>query len=305
MTAAAMLCLLAALAPAASAQAPTPSPTPAAASCAPVAPCTKLAPRLIQLSVLYKKGDQPLQQDDKVTQLARKRFYLSSCPFNLDKIQGAGTAPTRRAYYTSVKASPQLIKWLEDNNCDTIYCRELRKEEVECPATNTACVPEFVRAYNEALKKLKNDAARALRWVTNYEPLSAPELRIGFYTAKAKWLDAMVKSGERASGLPAGTIRTAMTDRRGVAYFYDLCPGTYYISNVAPLEVEGEAIIWETTAITVKGPKAGEPDQLSVTSVFLANVQSKKKRANFFVGKKVSAASTSSAQAIDGKAAGQ
>ena len=96
-----------------------------------------------------------------------------------------------------------------------------------------------------------------------------------------------------------------MTDRRGVAYFYDLCPGTYYISNVAPLEVDGDALIWETTAINIKGPKAGEPDQLAVTPVFLANVPSKKRRANFFVSRKIQGASASSARKADEKSADQ
>lgn len=312
MTASVVVCLLVGFAQASRGQTPTPTPTStpgataATTPCAPAQPCTKLAPRVIQLSAVYKKGDQPLLQDDKVTQLARKRFYLSSCPFNLDKLQSVGRAPTRRAYYASVKASPQLIKWLEDNNCDTIYCRELRREEVTCTASDAACVPEFTRAYNEALKKLKGDQELARKWATNYEPLSAPELRIGFHTAKTKWLDAMVRAAEQSMNVPAGSIRTAMTDRRGVAYFYDLCPGTYYISNLAPVEVDGEAIIWETTAITIKGPKAGEPDQLAVTPVFLANVPSKKKRANFFVGRKVAEASaTSTPRAEDGKLAGQ
>jgi hypothetical protein len=288
------------------AQTPTPSPSPAPAPCAPIAPCPKLAPRVIQLSVIYKKGDQPLEQNDKVTQLARKRFYLSSCPFNLDKIQTRGSAPTRAAYYTGVKASPQLIKWLADNNCDTIYCRELKSEEVTCKTTDQMCVPEFVRAYNEALKKLKGDAVLARKWVTNYEPLSSPELGVGYYNEKMRWLESAVKAAEASAGLAAGTIRTTMTDRRGVAYFYDLCPGTYYISNLAPIEVEGESLLWETTAITIKAPKAGEQDQLTVTPVFLANVPSKKKRANFFVGRKVAgAAVTSSIRIVERKPAGQ
>jgi hypothetical protein len=300
---AAALCLLLAFEHNSHSQTPPPSPTPAPQSpCTQPAPCPKLAPRVIQLTAVYKKGTEPLQQDDHVTQLARKRFYLSSCPFNLDKIPTGARAPTRRAYYSGIKASPQLVKWLEDNNCDTIYCRELTAAEVACKSGEAVCVPEFVSSYEEAMRKLKNDAELARKWVTNYGPLADAKLRVGFYEEKAKWLDAVVKEAERASSLPAGTIRTAMTDRRGVAYFYDLCPGTYYISTLAPVEVEGEQILWETTAINLKGPKAGEPDQpLAVTPVFLANVPSKKKRANYFVGRKVADAVAADA----GKPVGQ
>src|SRR5215213_4702609 len=118
MTASALCLVIVSCAPRARAQTPTPTPSPSIATsapCAQAAPCPRLAPRVIQLSVIYKRGDQPLQQDDKVTQLARKRFYLSSCPFNLEKLSGANSAPTRKGYYTTAKASPQLIKWLEDN----------------------------------------------------------------------------------------------------------------------------------------------------------------------------------------------
>jgi hypothetical protein len=286
---AAALCLLAAFAPDHRAQqTPAPQPSPAPPSpCTQPAACPRLAPRVIQLTVVYKKGAEPLQQDDKVTQLARKRFYLSSCPFNLDKLPAAARGPSRRAYYAGVKASPQLVKWLDDNNCDTVYCRELTAAEVGCKSGEAVCVPEFVSSYEEALRKLKGDAELARRWVTNYGPLAAPELRVGFYEQKMKWLDAVVKEAERAASLPAGTIRTAVTDRRGVAYFYDLCPGTYYVSTIAPVEVEGERLVWETTAITVKGPKAGEVEPLTVTPVFLANVPSKKRRANYFVSRKL------------------
>jgi hypothetical protein len=285
---AAVLCLSVSFALNSQAQTPTPTPTPTSstAPCALPPACPTLAPSVLQLTATW-------QQDNKVTQLAGKRFYLSPCPFNLEKISGPGPAPSRRSYYAGLKASPQLIKWLEANNCDTVYCRELRREEVTCKTTDADCVPEFVNAYTEALGKLKGNMELARKWITNYAPLSSPELRVGFYTAKTKWLGAVVAAVEKAANLPSGTVRSAVTNKRGVAYFYDLCPGAYYVSNIAPLEIQSDRLIWETLAI-----KIGKPDVLETIPVSLSNVPPKKKQKNYFVGRKVAEA-VSSVKAVD------
>lgn len=268
------------------AQTPTPSPTPAqtpaqtSAPCAPPPSCPALAPHVFQVSVNLKLSE-------KTVSVARKPLYLSPCPFNLEKLPVQTTrAPSRKSYYASVKASPQLINWLEANNCDTIYCRELRREEVTCNQSDASCVPEFAQAYNEALSKLKGDGELARRWVTNYAPLSAAPLRAGFHDEKMKWLAAEVAAVEKASGLPTGAIRSTVTDRQGIAYFYDLCPGAYYISTLAPVEVGGDRILWETTAIKVE-----KSDTLEKIPVTLSNVSAKKK--NYFVGKKITEAVSS------------
>lgn len=259
---------------------PTPTPTPSSATCAAFPTCPNVAPQVIQLKTL----------DTKEAPIARQRFYLSSCPFNLAKMPNLGRAPSRRSYYTSVKASPQLIKWLETNNCDTVYCRDLTPSEVTCKTTDANCVPEFTEAYAAALGKLNGNADLARRWVTNYGKLSSAELRVGFHDAKMKWLDAAVAAIEKASNLPPGTIRPAVTDRQGIAYFYDLCPGTYYVSNIAPTEIEGGPFVWETGAIKVeKADKSGR------TPVTLATAQKKGKK-NYFGGTKV-AETVSSARA--------
>src|SRR5437763_7629657 len=57
--------------------------------------------------------------------LARKHFYLSPSPFNLATSVNLKTAPSLRSYYKGVGASEQLIEWLDDNHCETIYCREV------------------------------------------------------------------------------------------------------------------------------------------------------------------------------------
>ncbi|HYJ45090.1 MAG TPA: hypothetical protein VEV81_00655 [Pyrinomonadaceae bacterium] len=272
------------------AQTPTPAPSPtttaavpqSSAPCTPPPACPTIAPHVFQVSV-------NLKQNDKTVPVARRPLYLSPCAFNLEKLPAQGRAPSRKSYYAGVKASPQLINWLEANNCDTVYCRELTREEVTCNTSDARCVPEFVQAYNEALSKLKGDQELARKWVTNYAPLATPQLRVGFHDEKMKWLAAAAAAVEKASGLAPGTLRSAVTDRQGIAYFYDLCPGAYYISNLAPAEIGGDRIIWETTAIKVE-----KSDTLEKIPVTLTNVAAKKK--NYFVGRKIAETVSSSSR---------
>src|SRR5437879_670110 len=109
--------------------------------------------------------------------LARKHLYLSPSPFNLAVNVNLKTAPSLRSYYKGVGASQQLIDWLEDNHCETIYCRELTEAEVKCEGSDQKrCVPEFSTAYRNALIKLNGNQELARKWITNYGPLSSPNL---------------------------------------------------------------------------------------------------------------------------------
>ena len=213
--------------------------------------------------------------------LARKRFYLSSAPFNLITIVNLKSAPLLRQYYQNAGGSPQLINWLEQNYCDTIYCRELTPNEVKCDGTNSQkCVPEFLTAYRSALEDLKGDDELARKWITNYEPLSSLKLRIGFYESKMNWLKGAAESIARRLG-SNDKLKWSITDKDGTAFFYDLCPGAYYISSIAPIEIDGVAIFWETDKpVKVEGP----PDVNRAIVVTLALPPGKDKK-NFFVGK--------------------
>jgi hypothetical protein len=242
--------LFAACASSAQAQTPTPMPVPCATPPPTPPACPTAAPHGLKLLVTWKNKSP----------VARKPFYLSPCPFNLAAMQTARTAPSRKIYYAR-KASQKLIDWLDRNNCDTVYCRPLEAPEVTCkPDANdpkNSCVPEFVDAYNKALAELK-DKELARKWITNYEPLSKPELRTGFYEMKRDWLNKTVGDIEGATKLKDGTtlkrgaIRNATTDKDGLIYFYDLCPGKYYVSNIAPAEIGSDRIVWETTAISIE-----------------------------------------------------
>jgi hypothetical protein len=213
--------------------------------------------------------------------LARKHFYLYSSPFNLANNVNLKTAPALKAYYNGVGASPQFIEWLTENNCETIYCRELTAAEVTC-SDSKKCVPEFITAYRNALAKLNRNQELARKWITNYEPLSSAKLRTGFFEAKTEWLKGAVEAIEKGAGNDS-RIRSTISDKDGNAFFYDLCPGTYYISSIAPIEIAGAEIFWETAKpIKVEGP----PDVNKAVVVTLAFPPGKDKK-NFFVGKSV------------------
>ena len=215
--------------------------------------------------------------------LARKRFYLASFPFNLANTVSLTTAPTVKTYYTSAGASPQLISWLENNHCETVYCRALMLDEAKCENNDASkCVPEFNAAYRAALADLKGDANLALKMITNYAPLSDPKLRIGFYQAREEWFNTSIAKIEGSPG-NNNRLRSTVTDKDGIGFFYDLCPGAYFVSSVAPIDIDGVAMIWEATKpIQVDGP----PQTYDATKVTLQFTPRKQK--NAIVGKPLS-----------------
>jgi hypothetical protein len=254
------------------AQVGTPT-TPAACNPIPPPPCKEGAsPGVVQII--------PDSNTNK-SKLGRKRFFLSSCPFNLAASLNLATAPLLRSFYGDAGASPQLISWLEENHCETVYCRQLTKADATCEGIDpNKCVPEFTMAYRNALADLEGNTKLALKMITNYPPLSAPKLRTGFYEARTEWL----KNGIAKLESPFGgdyRIRTTVTDKDGVGFFYDLCPGFYYISSMAPIDVDGVGMVWETAKpIKVDGP----PNVNTATKMTIAFPPSKDKK-NFTVGR--------------------
>lgn len=252
--------------------------SPAVCSAIAPPPCKEGAfPGVIQI---IPDGSLPANK----SKLARKRFYLSSCPFNLSNNVSLSTAPRLRDFYRGVGASAQLLTWLEENHCETIYCRELTISEAKCEGIDPAnCVPEFTAAYRNALADLKGNASLALKMITTYAPLSEPKLRIGFYEARAEWVKNAVTKIEKTVAADY-RIRTTITDKDGIGFFYDLCPGSYYVSSVAPIDIDGVELVWETLKpIKVEGP----PDMKTATRVTLAFPPSKDKK-NYFAGKPIS-----------------
>lgn len=185
---------------------------------------------VIRLKVRYKSAAG-------TKDLARKRFFLikGSLEQNqsvIQQIKQTGVA-SRECYYRGHGASEQLIKWLDENDCESVYCREIEDKYI----SGSAAVPEFKAAYDQALRELKTPEV-ARRWLPGYLPA---ELRDGYYKTKQQTIEGLVKQAENASGKPTMSI---MTDRKGTAYLTDIDPGVYTISNLIGSETEKTSILW-------------------------------------------------------------
>src|SRR5256885_4419608 len=117
---------------------------------------------VIRLKVRYKSATG-------TKDLPRKRFFLikGSPDQNqslIQQIKQTGVA-SRECYYRAHGASEQLIKWLDENDCESVYCREIDDKYISGSET----VPEFKAAYELALKELKTPEV-ARRWLPSYLP---------------------------------------------------------------------------------------------------------------------------------------
>jgi len=187
--------------------------------------------------------------------LSRKRFFLlpGTLEQNRALIQSIETRPvvTRDCYYTRVGASTALLNWLKESDCESIYCREIAKEDVEGPRS----VPEFVTALNAGEKEYgSRDLAR--KWL----PTNVPEnLRDGFYKSRQTELQGLIKQAEASSG---SKVLSVMTDRNGTAYFTDLVPGSYVVSSLLSTELEAKSVIWNCEVQVKPGDLATEKPYL-------------------------------------------
>ncbi|HEX8474363.1 MAG TPA: hypothetical protein VF666_10050 [Pyrinomonadaceae bacterium] len=169
--------------------------------------------------------------------LARKRFYLIKGGLEANRNFVEALKQThmlsRECYYRNVGASEAFIRWLKENDCESVYCREAEAKDVE----GEKAVPEFRAAFANGRREF-GSRELALKWLTvNLRE----EIRNGFYRRQQATLDALIKQAEDAS---KATVVSVMTDRKGTAYFTDLEPGTYLVSNLVPAEIGSKGILW-------------------------------------------------------------
>jgi len=184
---------------------------------------------VIRLRVRVGIGD-----GSKARGLSRKRFFLLKGSLNdnkelIDSLQRQAVL-SRECYYRSVGASEAFIAWLIENDCESVYCREVESKDV-------SAVPEFAHALAVGEKEY-GSSELARKWLTVNLP---DNIRSGFYKRQQQDLDAQIQVAEQSS---SSKLMSVMTDRNGTAYFTDVAPGTYVISNIIATLMEKSSEVW-------------------------------------------------------------
>ena len=129
---------------------------------------------VLRLRVKVKLGDA-------TKSLSRKRFFLIKGSLEQNKAIVAAVEQrqtvTRDCYYASIGASAALIDWLKENDCESVYCREIEREDVE----GAKAVPEFASAFTAGEKEF-GSADLSRRWLTT----NLPEKSVTGFTRNAK-----------------------------------------------------------------------------------------------------------------------
>lgn len=205
---------------------------------------------LAQVGAITIKGKGVKGLDKTRSPLARKRFYLFGGGLKenqplIDRIKAAEIT-SRDCFYTEAKASACLIRWLQQENCESPFCRAVNQEDV-------ARVPEFQAAYSKGLIAYKKRPDLALAWIINNMP---SQLITGYYLQQkgtiAKTLAGLVP------------LQTIISTSAAVEVVFPGIPASgkptkFTISNVLPIEIDNKSYVWTCEVDVTAGKTTALP----------------------------------------------
>jgi hypothetical protein len=183
----------------------------------------------------FSVSGQLVKDPDKRLSLARKRFYVFAGGVKentalIERINAAEIV-SRDCYYTQINASPCFISWLQEENCETPFCRKVVKDDL-------TYVKEFEAAYNKGLPLYGRKPNLALDWLVNNLPAN---LSTGYYQQQKKSIQQIlngqrpVESSMTTAGAAVATfVNIPVTDK----------VETFLVSNVLPVEVGNKSYVW-------------------------------------------------------------
>ena len=182
--------------------------------------------------------------------LARKRFFLfrgglaENAPL-IDRIKNAKPV-SRDCYYASAKASACFVAWLQQENCETPFCRVVKKEDI-------ASVKEFQDAYARGMNLYGQRADLALSWLLSNMSQS---LITGYYSSQKKLIDEIVGDAR-----PVQSIMTTSTaaDATFAGLVTGAKPAKYLLSNLIPVEVGTKSYVWTCEVDVSPGGQTKQP----------------------------------------------
>ncbi len=190
----------------------------------------------MQLRVNY--GTRIVDGKEVPAPVALRRFFLLRHSVDLAALtELAATIPTRENYYKSAGANQDLLDWLERNYCDSIYCRELTEEDAKQVAA-------FRTAHEAGQRKFGKSFP--VKWLTMFLPAA---LRIGFYEAKERALKTILARLDVAAEIA--------TNEKGTAYFFNVAPGKYFVTNIVPFDIGDARVLWNKEITVKPAPKNG------------------------------------------------
>lgn len=194
---------------------------------------TVLPQRAGEGTILIKGRSVNAGDKDKPS-LTRKRFFVFAGGLKdnaelVDRIRSAEIT-SRDCFYTEAGASPCLIKWLQEENCESVFCRKVEQSEI-------ARVPEFQAAYDKSFAQYGKRTRLAVDWlVTNI----APNISNGFYSKQKAQLETLLGT--------AKPVQSLLTTKTAAEALFVGIPASgktkYLISNVLPVEVGSKSYAW-------------------------------------------------------------